>query len=109
MIARRTLMAGFTSVRSLATTGGHCDDTNEFRTELFYEPVRHHIKYGAELIKRCATGGVLSLNAGVGWPLFERRKAAAHAPGNEAPGGPCGWASGSASAPAGSRFRYSAA
>lgn len=142
--ARRTLMAGFTTVRNLGasnavdiglrngisrglapgprmlvagnalgTTGGHCDSTNGVRTGLLTEPgiaqgiannpsdfraaVRYQIKYGADLIKVCATGGVLSLNSDVDSPQLTQeelnaladevhakgRKAAAHAHGNE--------------------------
>jgi imidazolonepropionase-like amidohydrolase len=105
---RATLMAGFTTVRSLGaedfldlgmrnairkgvvagprilaatsqvgTTGGHCDWGNTWRPELLAHPtstgvadgpdalrakVRETIKYGADVIKVCATGGVLSLS-----------------------------------------------
>jgi imidazolonepropionase-like amidohydrolase len=143
--ARRTLHAGFTTVRnlgagdwvdiglrnavrrgivegprmlvsakSLGTTGGHCDFTNGYRPALFgAEPswqqgiadspeefrgaVRYMIKYGADVIKVCATGGVLSANDDVDSPQLtqeelnalvdeahaRRKKAAAHAHGNE--------------------------
>lgn len=103
--ARKTLMAGFTTVRvlgspnfddmalrqaisdgravgprmqnaghSLGITGGHCD-SNGFRpgvaTHTLQEgiangpdevraAVRYQVKYGADVIKTCATGGVLS-------------------------------------------------
>lgn len=103
--ARRTLLAGFTSVRmvgapgfqdvglrkaiqdgfvpgpriqtaghSLGITGGHCDENN-YRPGLFdgspatgiangadevRAAVRHQVKYGADVIKTCATAGVLS-------------------------------------------------
>jgi imidazolonepropionase-like amidohydrolase len=107
--ARKTLLAGFTTVRnlgaadavdiglrnaiqrgltpgprvltagkSLGTTGGHCDMTNGYRAGLMEEPdwrqgianspedfraaVRYQVKQGADVIKVCATGGVLSLN-----------------------------------------------
>jgi imidazolonepropionase-like amidohydrolase len=142
---RRTLLAGFTTVRnlgesdlkdvalrnaiargiiegprmivsgkSLGTTGGHCDMSNSFRPNLFgFEPgiaqgianspdefraaVRYMIKYGADVIKVCATGGVLSANDDVDSPQLtqeelnalvdeahaKRKKAAAHAHGNE--------------------------
>src|SRR5947209_19890960 len=56
----------------LGITGGHCDD-NEFAPEMHVtadgvadgieavqHKVRQNIKYGADLIKICATGGVLS-------------------------------------------------
>ncbi|HEX5758596.1 MAG TPA: amidohydrolase family protein [Thermoanaerobaculia bacterium] len=106
--ARRTLMAGFTTVRdvgsneyvdvglrnairdgmavgprmlvavhSLGSRGGHCDATGfpyeRFGAESgiaegiasgpdeFRDAVRFQVKYGADVIKVCATGGVLSL------------------------------------------------
>lgn len=108
--ARRTLMAGFTTIRnlgagnfddmalrsaidagivpgprmqaaghSLGITGGHCDE-NGFRPGLFdgdhrtgiadgvdavRAAVRYQVKYGADVIKTCATGGVLSEVAGL--------------------------------------------
>ena len=142
---RRTLLAGFTTVRnlgdsdfkdvalrnairrgiidgprmivsgkSLGTTGGHCDGGNGFRPNLFgFESgipqgiansptefraaVRYMIKYGADVIKVCATGGVLSANDDVDSPQLtqeelnavvdeahaKRKKATAHAHGNE--------------------------
>ena len=109
--ARKTLMAGFTTVRdvgssdfidvglrnaintgvapgprmlvavhALGGTGGHCDDQDSFRHGLFghesgieegvvntpdeaRRAVRFNIKYGADVIKTCASGGVLSLVA----------------------------------------------
>ncbi len=140
--ARATLLAGFTTVRnvgggladrslrdaiagglvagprmlvanhSIGMTGGHCDDTNGLRPDLFGGPpdfrvgiadgpeelrkaVRHQIKLGADVIKICATGGVLSQGDGVGAPQLTRaemqavvdeavradRKVAAHAHG----------------------------
>lgn len=143
--AKRTLMAGFTTVRdvgsadfidvglrnainagvipgprmlvavhALGSTGGHCDDSAGFRPDLFGREtgpedgvinsaeqaryaVRYNIKYGADLIKTCATGGVLSptddvdvpqlsqaeLNALVDEAHALRRKTAAHAHGSE--------------------------
>jgi imidazolonepropionase-like amidohydrolase len=111
--ARRTLMAGFTTIRdvgageyidvglrnaiatgmavgprmlvavhSLGARGGHCD-TNGLPyqrlgpepgiangiasgPEQFRDAVRFQIKYGADVIKVCATGGVLSLGDDVG-------------------------------------------
>ncbi|RMG93657.1 MAG: amidohydrolase family protein [Deltaproteobacteria bacterium] len=142
--ARATLLAGFTTVRnvgggmadralrdaidaglvpgprmlvanhSIGTTGGHCDDTNALRPEVFGEvpdfregigdgpdelrkAVRYQIKYGADVIKICATGGVLSQGDGVGAPQLTveemrviveeavraERKVAAHAHGNQ--------------------------
>lgn len=113
--ARATLLAGFTTVRNvggsladrslrdaiargavpgprmlvanyaIGITGGHCDDTNGLRPDIFGAPpdfrvgiadgpdelrkaVRHQIKLGADVIKICATGGVLSQGDGVGAP-----------------------------------------
>jgi imidazolonepropionase-like amidohydrolase len=111
--ARRTLLAGFTTVRdvgagdyidvglrnaiasgvavgprmlvavhALSARGGHCD-TNGFPyqrfgaepgiangvasgPDQFRDAVRFQIKYGADVIKVCATGGVLSLGDDVG-------------------------------------------
>lgn len=104
----RILAAG----KSLGTSGGHCDFTNGYRPGMFAEPgpadgilnnpdearqaVRLQIKYGADVIKVCATGGVLSLNADVDSPQLTQaeidavvdqahtmgKKAAAHAHGN---------------------------
>ena len=144
--ARKTLLAGFTTVRdlgssdfidvglrnainagvvpgprmlvsvhALGSTGGHCDDGAGFRFgALNHESgpedgvinspdqaryaVRFNIKYGADVIKTCASGGVLSptddvdvpqlsqaeLDALVGEAHTLRRKAAAHAHGAEA-------------------------
>lgn len=65
---------------SLGITGGHCD-TNGYRPGLFDRgvengianspdeiraAVRYQIKYGADVIKTCATGGVLSEGDAVG-------------------------------------------
>lgn len=103
--ARKTLLAGFTSIRnvgapgfddmalrqavndgvvigprmenaghSFGITGGHCDENgwkpglfdNDYRTGVadgvdeVRKAVRYQIKYGADVIKICATGGVLS-------------------------------------------------
>lgn len=140
--ARRTLMAGFTTIRnvgagnfddmalrtaidagivpgprmqsaahSLGITGGHCDE-NGFRPGLFdgdyrtgiadgpdavRAAVRYQVKYGADVIKTCATGGVLSEGDAVGVPQYTydelkamvdeaaklERKVAAHAHGTE--------------------------
>jgi imidazolonepropionase-like amidohydrolase len=144
--ARKTLMAGFTTVRdvgsgdfvdvglrnaigtgmvpgprmlvavhALGGTGGHCDDQDSFRYGIFghetdveegvintpddaRRAVRFNIKYGADVIKTCASGGVLSptddvdvpqlsqaeLNALVDEAHTLRRKTAAHAHGAEA-------------------------
>lgn len=96
----------------LGTTGGHCDGGNSFRKGLlaqesgqgvadspdaFRARVREHIKYGADVIKVCATGGVLSRNDDVDSPQLtqaeldaivdeahaRKRKVAAHAHGAE--------------------------
>ncbi len=144
-IARKTLMAGFTTVRDLGSsefidvglrnairngkipgprmlvsvhaigaTGGHCDPTGGYRYgEFGHESgiadgigtgpdamraiVRFNIKYGADVIKTCATGGVLSESDDVDTPQLTqaelnaiveeshalKRKAAAHAHGAE--------------------------
>ncbi len=101
------------AVRSIGTTGGHCDSTNGYRWGLlnpteFYPniangpdgiraAVRWDVKYGADVIKVCATGGVLSLNDDVDSPQLTqeemnalvdqahtmRRRTAAHAHGAE--------------------------
>jgi len=140
--ARRTLMAGFTSVRVLGSpnfddmalrqainngvvigprietaghsfgiTGGHCDENGftpgledrDYRTGVadgvdeVRKAVRYQVKYGADVIKICATGGVLSEGDAVGatqYTLEEMkavvdearkldRKVAAHAHGTE--------------------------
>jgi imidazolonepropionase-like amidohydrolase len=141
---RRTLMAGFTTVRNvgaenyidvglrnsinagvipgprmlvathaLGARGGHCDTTGFpyllFGTEpgmaegiasgadAFRDAVRLEVKYGADVIKVCATGGVLSLTDDVDTPQITqaemdaivdeahrlRKKTAAHAHGAE--------------------------
>ncbi len=140
--ARRTLMAGFTTVRnvgsarfedvglrqainegvvpgprmqtaahSLGITGGHCDE-NGYKPGMFdggiqtgiadgpdqvRAAVRYQVKYGADVIKTCATGGVLSEGDAVGVPQYTyeelkamvdeaaklERKVAAHAHGAE--------------------------
>jgi imidazolonepropionase-like amidohydrolase len=74
--ARRTLDAGFTY--ALGATGGHCDAT-EFPPSItvphpqiantpdeFRGAVRTIRKYGAEVVKVCMTGGVLSKTDSVG-------------------------------------------
>jgi imidazolonepropionase-like amidohydrolase len=102
------------SVHALGGTGGHCDDGDGFRFGLLNHEsgpedgvinspdqaryaVRFNIKYGADVIKTCATGGVLSptddvdvpqltqaeLDALVGEAHALRRKTAAHAHGAE--------------------------
>ena len=100
-----------TAAHSLGITGGHCDN-NAFRPGLMdgdvtsgiangpdevRAAVRYQIKYGADLIKTCATGGVLSEGDAVGVTQYgedemrvmveeaakHERKVAAHAHGTE--------------------------
>jgi imidazolonepropionase-like amidohydrolase len=102
------------TVHALGATGGHCDHEDGFRAGLFGHEsgpldgvingpeqarfaVRLDHKYGADLIKVCATGGVLSLTDDVDTPQLTqdelnaivdeahalRRKTAAHAHGAE--------------------------
>lgn len=141
----RTLLAGFTTVRDLGSSGlidvglrnainagkivgprmlvavnaigaraGHCDPTAGYRPGLLEEPgiedgvadgpdqmraaVRYAVKHGADVIKVCASGGVLSLRDKVDSPQLTQaeldavvdeahalgHKAAAHAHGAEA-------------------------
>ena len=103
----RMLTAG----HSLGITGGHCDDNGfkpgvadgDFKTgiadgvEQVRAAVRYQVKYGADLIKTCATGGVLSEGDAVGTTQYTfeelkamveeaeklERKVAAHAHGTE--------------------------
>ncbi len=143
--ARKTLLAGFTTVRdvgstdfldvglrnsinaglvpgprmlvsvhAIGSTGGHCDDGAGYRFGILNHEsgptdgvidsadqarfaVRFNIKYGADVIKTCATGGVLSPTDDVDTPQLTqaeldalvtaahelRRKTAAHAHGAE--------------------------
>jgi imidazolonepropionase-like amidohydrolase len=142
--ARRTVLAGFTTVRdvgssdyidvglrnaiaaglvvgprmlvsvhALGARGGHCDNSGfpyeRFGAEpgiahgiasgpdQFRDAVRFQVKYGADVIKVCATGGVLSLGDDVGAPQLTQaemdalveeshrlgRRTAAHAHGAE--------------------------
>ena len=100
---------------AIGSTGGHCDDTSGFREGLFGHEigpqdsvangpdqmryaVRLAHKYGADVIKTCASGGVLSLTDDVDTPQLTqeelnalideahalRRKVAAHCHGAEA-------------------------
>jgi imidazolonepropionase-like amidohydrolase len=100
------------AVHSIGSTGGHCDHQGGFRFGLFghesgpedgvingpeeaRRAVRLNVKYGADIIKTCATGGVLSptddidtpqltqeeLNALVDEAHALRKKTAAHAHG----------------------------
>jgi len=102
------------SVHAIGSTGGHCDFQNGFRPGLFgresgpedgvvnnpeegRRAVRYNIKYGADVIKLCVTGGVLSLTDEVDIPQLTqdeinaivdeahtlRKKTAAHAHGAE--------------------------
>jgi imidazolonepropionase-like amidohydrolase len=96
---------------SLGITGGHCDENafkpglfdGDYRTGIADGPdqvraaVRYQAKYGADVIKTCATGGVLSEGDAVGVPQYTydelkamvdeasklERKVAAHAHGTE--------------------------
>ena len=120
--AKRTLMAGFTTVRdvgapgridvalrnairdgvvpgprmlvaagAIGATGGHCDDEAGFREGLFGREagpeqavangpdqmryaVRLAHKYGADVIKTCASGGVLSLTDDVDTPQLTQEE-----------------------------------
>jgi imidazolonepropionase-like amidohydrolase len=71
----------FTAGKGLGITGGHCDSGGfrpDFRPETGIEDgifngadearaaVRYQIKYGADLIKTCATAGVLSAGTEIG-------------------------------------------
>jgi imidazolonepropionase-like amidohydrolase len=100
-----------TAGHSLGITGGHCDENGytpgmfdgDIRTGIADGPdqvraaVRYQAKYGADVIKTCATGGVLSEGDAVGVPQYTfdelkamvdeahklERKVAAHAHGTE--------------------------
>jgi imidazolonepropionase-like amidohydrolase len=103
----RMIAAGY----SLGITGGHCDE-NGFRPGLMDKgiregiangpdeiraAVRYQVKYGADVIKTCATGGVLSEGDAVGATQYTyeemkalvdeshklERRVAAHAHGTE--------------------------
>jgi len=102
------------AVHALGSTGGHCDDGDGFRFGLFGREtgpedgvinspeqarfaVRFNIKYGADVIKTCASGGVLSPTDDVDVPQLTQaeldalvdeahtlhRKTAAHSHGAE--------------------------
>jgi imidazolonepropionase-like amidohydrolase len=100
------------SATAIGTTGGHCDDSNGIRPGVLARPaasgvadgpdairekVREVIKNGADVVKVCATGGVLSmsdevdsaqltqaeLDALVDEAHARKRKVAAHAHGAE--------------------------
>jgi imidazolonepropionase-like amidohydrolase len=100
-----------TAAHSIGMTGGHCDENGykpgvadgDYKTGIADGPeqvraaVRYQIKYGADLIKTCATGGVLSEGDAVGATQYTyeelkamvdeanklERKVAAHAHGTE--------------------------
>jgi imidazolonepropionase-like amidohydrolase len=105
----RLLVANF----AIGITGGHCDHGNGLHPDVFIgkdgpevgvadgpdqvrKAVRYQIKYGADVIKLCATGGVMSSGDGVGDTQMTadelraavdeahkaQRKVAAHAHGN---------------------------
>lgn len=102
------------ATKAIGATGGHCDDQGGYRAGLFGHEagiadgvingpeearaaVRYNLKYGADVIKTCATGGVLSLTDEVDTPQLTQaeldalvseahalhRRAAAHAHGAE--------------------------
>lgn len=73
----------FVSGPSIGITGGHCGDENLLPAEYqrvgegvadgpwaVRAKVRRNIKYGADLIKTCSTGGVLSRGTKVGAPQY---------------------------------------
>jgi imidazolonepropionase-like amidohydrolase len=78
------------SVHAIGSTGGHCDDTAGFRQGLFPETgpsegvingadqarqaVRLAHKYGADIIKTCASGGVLSPTDDVDTPQLTQEE-----------------------------------
>ena len=100
-----------TAAHAIGITGGHCDDNGfkpgaadgDYKTgiadgvEQVRAAVRYQVKYGADLIKICATGGVLSEGDAVGATQYTyeemkaivdeaeklERKVAAHAHGTE--------------------------
>jgi imidazolonepropionase-like amidohydrolase len=100
-----------TAAHSLGITGGHCDENGfkpgledgDFKTGIADGPdqiraaVRYQVKYGADVIKTCATGGVLSEGDAVGTTQYTYdelkamvdeatkldRKVAAHAHGTD--------------------------
>lgn len=100
-----------TAAHSIGITGGHCDENGykpgiadgDFKTGIadgvddVRRAVRYQVKYGADVIKTCATGGVLSEGDAVGVTQYTyeelkamvdeatklERKVAAHAHGAE--------------------------
>ena len=80
------------AVHAIGSTGGHCDSENGFRPDLFgresgpedgiinnpdegRRAVRYNVKYGADVIKICITGGVLSLTDAVDVPQLTQEEA----------------------------------
>ena len=100
-----------TAAHAIGITGGHCDENGykpgaadgDYKTGIADGPeqvraaVRYQVKYGADVIKTCATGGVLSEGDAVGATQYTyeelnamvdeahklERKVAAHAHGTE--------------------------
>lgn len=78
----------YTAGKSIAPTGGHADPTNGVRRDLMRDPgpdegvingdedarkaVRQAVKYGSDLIKVTATGGVLSVARDGSAPQFQQ-------------------------------------
>lgn len=78
----------YTAGKSIAPTGGHADPTNGVRRDLMGDPgpeqgvingeadarkaVRQAVKYGSDLIKVTATGGVLSVARDGSAPQFQQ-------------------------------------
>ena len=76
----------YTAGKSIATTGGHADPTNGYRSNLMgdpgpkegvinskedaYKAVRQRYKEGSDVIKITASGGVLSMSANGESPMF---------------------------------------
>jgi len=101
------------AAHALGITGGHCDQSGYVPALLGREPgpmegiangpdeirsaIRHQVKYGADVIKICATGGVMSVGDSVGVQQYAQdeleavveaahmaeRRVAAHAHGTE--------------------------
>ncbi|HEY3121232.1 MAG TPA: amidohydrolase family protein [Vicinamibacteria bacterium] len=101
------------AAHAIGITGGHCDDSGWVPNLLGHEPgiaegiangpdqirsaIRYQVKYGADLIKICATGGVISVGDTAGAQQYDaeelktavetahmlERRIAAHAHGTE--------------------------
>jgi imidazolonepropionase-like amidohydrolase len=101
------------AAHAIGITGGHCDESGWVPNVLGHEPgiaegiangpddirgaIRYQVKYGADLIKICATGGVISVGDTAGAQQYDaqelrtavetahmlERKVAAHAHGTE--------------------------